>query len=410
MVPALVPVHVGVHHLAVDFLLIGVDLVDHLAPHIHVPLVAGEQQRIAEPGDAQPVGVAVGQSAGLRHHHGEAPPITPAVPLALGAADGAVQADLGRDDALVGQGALAPGVHVLQQPLPVLRLAGEQVRVEPQGGGHQILGVVSDNVGVVLKVGQHLLKVALAVPGREAALHLDGIAGPVQGGGVPQKRPAAAVEHAADDLALAVVVGGRGVVAQVEAGVPLDPPLKVAVARVGQALQVEDREALAVVHPVEGDRKLPVVHAVAGKGHVDSPGFGVLAQVPLPGLLVQVQDDIGRAQGVQDGPTREALDGVVRPVVAAPALDAAHVPALVKVVVEEFLARPGLGPEQLPLQQGPGRRGSGGVHSESRQILHDLPPWYKVIVRRDENRVCRSRRQVVSTFRSGRETIWSNRA
>ena len=46
------------------------------------------------------------------------------------------------------------------------------------------------------------------------------------------------------------------------------------------------------------------------------------------------EDLVGRAQGVQDRPVVAVLDGVVRPVVAAPALDAQQLAALVEEQLE----------------------------------------------------------------------------
>jgi hypothetical protein len=118
------------------------------------------------------------------------------------------------------------------------------------------------------------------------------------------------------------------------------------------------------VHPVEHDREFLVVHAVARERDGGRLGPGVLAEVSLPGLLVQAQDDVGRAQGVQQGPVVDVLDGVVGPVVAAPALHAQQVAALVEVAAEELPAGRRVGPEQLPLQQGPVRRRHGRVNGD----------------------------------------------
>ena len=50
---------------------------------------------------------------------------------------------------------------------------------------------------------------------------------------------------------------------------------------------------------------------------------------------------------MQDGPVTEVLDGIVRAVVAAPALDAFEVAAVVEVMVEELLTRPRVRAEEL---------------------------------------------------------------
>ena len=54
------------------------------------------------------------------------------------------------------------------------------------------------------------------------------------------------------------------------------------------------------------------------------------------------QDRVGAAECVQHRPVVDVLDGVVRPVVAAPALDAFEIAAVVEVPVEELLAGAGL--------------------------------------------------------------------
>ena len=78
--------------------------------------------------------------------------------------------------------------------------------------------MVADDVVVVLEVVEHLLVGAFAVPELEAVLDLDRVAGPVEPGRLAQQRPAAAVEQAADDLVLRVVVRRAGIFVQVEAG------------------------------------------------------------------------------------------------------------------------------------------------------------------------------------------------
>ncbi len=162
--------------------------------------------------------------------------------------------------------------------------------------------MVADDVVVVLEVVEHLLVVALAVPGLEAILDFDRVAGPVEGRRLAQQRPAAAVEHAADDLVLGIVVGRAGVFVHVEAGVAADPLAEGAVVGIGQPLQVEDGQPFAVVQPVEHDGELFVVHAVAGERDLRRLGQRVLPQMSFPGLLVKLQHTVGAAQGVQDRP------------------------------------------------------------------------------------------------------------
>ncbi len=157
-------------------------------------------------------------------------------------------------------------------------------------------------------------------------------------------------------LRCGVVVGGAGVLVHVEAGVAYDATAEPLVARVGEALEVEDGQPLAVVHPVEHDGEFFVVHPVAGELNVPGAGQGVLAEVALPGLLIQAEDGVGAAQGVEDRPVGQVLDGVVGPVVAAPALDAFEEAPVVEIAGVEGLASPGIGSDQLALEHGPGRR------------------------------------------------------
>ena len=164
---------------------VGVHPLDHPAPGIHVGLIAGGQQGVAErqrrPLDER-VAVDAAAAAGVEVVvDGKAPAVGAAPPApAAGAAQGAVQAHVGGDDAAVGRGPLAPGVHVLHDPVAVLRLAGEQVGVERQRGGLQVERVIALHVGVLGEVGQHLLVTMLPVPGLEAARDLDRVAGPIQ--------------------------------------------------------------------------------------------------------------------------------------------------------------------------------------------------------------------------------------
>ena len=50
---------------------------------------------------------------------------------------------------------------------------------------------------------------------------------------------------------------------------------------------------------------------------------------------------------------QQVLGGIIRPVVSAPTGHAEQVTAAVEIVVEEFLNRLGLGPDQLPLEESP---------------------------------------------------------
>ncbi len=219
---------------------------------------------------------------------------------------------------------------------------GEHVGVQGQDGGGEIDRVVADDVVVVFKVGDHLIVAVFAVAEAEAAFDLDRIAGPVEAGRLAQERAAAAVEHAANQFALGIVVLGDRVFIHVEAGEAAAAPLKLAVVGVGQALQEEGGEALAVVEPVEHDGELFEVHPVAGHGNFDRFGLGVLLQMTFPSELVEVEDVVGAAQGVQNRPVEQVFGGVIGSVVAAPAGNTEQKAALIEVVVEEGAAALGL--------------------------------------------------------------------
>ena len=237
----------------------------------------------------------------------------------------------------------------------VFRFMRQHVGVQGQCGGAEVRGMVADHVVVALEVGDHLCVGVLAVPGLEAVLDFDRVAGPVEAGGVAEERAAAAVDETLDDLVLGIVVRGAGVFVHVEPGIAADAGPEGRVIGIAQPHQVEDREALAVVEPVEHDGELLVVHPVARHRDIDGLRAGVLAKVPLPTFRVQPPDRIGTAEGVEDRPVGQVLDGVVRPVVASPALDAFEPAAVVEVAVEEDLACLCVRLDQLPLEQCPRR-------------------------------------------------------
>src|SRR6185437_16385353 len=80
------------------------------------------------------------------------PAVVPAVPAAIQqAADGAVRADVVRDDAAVGEGALSPRPDVLRDPVLVPRLASEDPGIEHEPGAGEVHGTVADP-----KAGGHL--------------------------------------------------------------------------------------------------------------------------------------------------------------------------------------------------------------------------------------------------------------
>ena len=210
--------------------------------------------------------------------------------------------------------------------------------------------MIADNVVVVLEMLEHLLVASLGVAEVEAVLDLDGVAGPVQRGRLAQQRAAAAVEETANDLVLGIVVGRPRIFVEIKAREAADAATEGPVVRVGKPLHVEGRQSLAVVQPVEHDRELLVVHSIPSEGNFLRPGGGVLPEVPLPGFLVEPEDAIGCAEGVQNGPVRTVLDGVVGSVIAAPAFHTQQIAALIEVALEELLTRRRVGPQQLPFE------------------------------------------------------------
>jgi len=122
-------------------------------------------------------------------------------------------------------------------------------------------------------------------------------------------------------------------------------------------LKEEGREAFAVVKPVEHDGKLFEVHTVAGHRHVHGLCLRVLLKMAFPTQLVEVENVVVGAKGVQHRPVQDVLGRVVRPVVAAPPGDAQQVASVVEVMVEEGAAAFRLLAQESALQQGPvGRR------------------------------------------------------
>ena len=181
---------------------------------------------------------------------------------------------------------LAPGVDVFEHPGLVAIFVGQHVGVERERRRAQVQRGVADDVVVVLEVLEHLLVAVLAVAGPEPVLDLDRVAGPVERRRLAEQRAAAAVEQAADDLVLGVVVrrardrrsGRSRRIASPAAGIATS-------CGIAQALEVEDRQPLAVVQPVEHDGEFLVIHPVAGERHVGGLGRGVLAEMAFPGFL-----------------------------------------------------------------------------------------------------------------------------
>ncbi len=185
----------------------------------------------------------------------------------------------------------------------------------------------------------------------------EGIPRPVHCRRVAQERPAAAVEVAPNDPVFRVVVGGPGILVQVEARITSHAPAEGLVTGIGKSLQVEDAKDLADVIPVEHHREFLVVHPLARQGNLHRSGFRVLPKMSFPGLLVHVEHIVGGPEGMKDRPVGHVFDGVVRTVGGAPTLDAEQIAPVIEVFPEELPAGSGIGADQLPLLQGPrGRR------------------------------------------------------
>ena len=191
--------------------------------------------------------------------------------------------------------------------------------------------------------------------GPEAAGHLDRVARPIERGRLAQQGPARPIEEGADDAVLRVVVGGVRVLGHVHPGPAPHAAHQRAVVRLGEALQEDRRPGLAVVHPVEAGVELLVVHAVAAQRDLGRFRLGVLAEVAFHAPLVELQDAVVGAEGVQHRPVQEVLERVVGAVVAGPPGHAQQVAPVVEVALEELGAGLRLRVQQLPLEQRPVR-------------------------------------------------------
>ena len=271
------------------------------------------------------------------------------------AADSSVEIDEARDDAAVLLHAIEPGIHVLENPLLVLRLAREQIRVQRQRRRDQIQKVIADDVGVFLVVGEELFERRLAVL-RFERLDVERIAHPVERRRFSKHRPAAAVLHAADDLVRGIVVGRFRVLAHVEAGESARALLIFGVGRNRQAHAVEELQPFAVVHPVGLNDELLVVHALARDGDVGRPRLGVLREQTFVALRKHREDVVARAERMQFGPVIEILERIIRAVVRAPADEALETSAVVEVFPVELPARRHVVGEEPPLELRPARR------------------------------------------------------
>ena len=178
--------------------------------------------------------------------------------------------------------------------------------------------MVADDIAVFLVVGQELLERRFAVQGIES-FDVKRVADPIEGRGLPEHRPAAAVLHAADDFVYRVIVRGFGILAHVEPGESTGPFLVFRIRRDRETHAVEELQPFAMVHPVGLDDEFLVVHPLPGDRHVGRPGLGVLLEQPLVTLEEHLEHVVAGAQRVQFGPVVEVFKRIVRAVIGAPA-------------------------------------------------------------------------------------------
>src|SRR5262249_34947500 len=109
----------------------------------------------------------------------------------------------------------------------------------------------------------------------------------------------------------------------------------------------------SVVQPVKHDGKFFVVHSVTREWDLDRFGQRVLPEMSFPCLLVHVEHLVVGAHRVQHRPARAILNGVVRPVVATPALDAQEKTARRQRAAQEPRAPPGRPPPAAGFRAAP---------------------------------------------------------
>src|SRR5690606_2376972 len=139
----------------------------------------------------------------------------------------------------VGQNPVAPCAGILQYPVAVLLLAREQVGIQPESGGNQVHGVVTYDIS------------RLRVACKPVRFTLYRQASPIHLGRGGELRPPAPVVKASDDTVLRIVVLRFGIITIVEPGKACYPVTILRIVRFTQPIEVESREALARVFPIE---------------------------------------------------------------------------------------------------------------------------------------------------------------
>ena len=130
--------------------------------------------------------------------------------------------------------------------------------------------MIADDIGVFLVVGEHFIEVAFAVCRIEPAFGFERVSRPIECRRFSEERSAAAVEEASDDLVFWIVVFRLWIFVHVEACVAPDAGHEGVVVGIGQALEVEDRHAFAVVEPVEAYGEFLVEHSVSSQFDLNS--------------------------------------------------------------------------------------------------------------------------------------------
>ena len=367
-VMARVAVHRRVDFLAIDDLLLGIDEIKLLAENVDIGMITGQQECVAE---SRPTtgsyGVAVRDLVNFAVVDREVPAVRALPPLAVVlAADFTVKPDIGRYHP-TGFGYPAfPGVDILERPIAVLVFMGEHVGAQSQVRSPEIERMVTDAVEILGTVGQHLVVdgheidelVASMRPVQYVKHPRHRIADPVVGRRLVHHRPLAAIPNAANNLVLGIVVGGGWIFVHVQPGEAFHAGAEGSVRRLGEALEHDAPHPFAGMEPVGLSDELLVVGAVfrqLGQGRFQ---LSVLLVVAFEPLLEKLQDFIGAAKGVEQGPVVVGLDGVVGAVERAPARSMQQIAAVIDVAVTEVKDGPGVGVKKSALHQRP----AGGRH------------------------------------------------
>src|SRR6516162_5879818 len=140
----------------------------------------------------------------------------------------------------------------------------------------------------------HFVETAFVMTEREVS-NIEWITHPVDRGCLPQHRAATAVDQAANELVLWIIVRCFRIFAHVESGkstCTFDVP---GVVRNRKTHAIEDSQSFAVMHPVRLSAELLVVHSIAARRNLSRSGLGVLPDHSLHTREIQLQDFIAPA-------------------------------------------------------------------------------------------------------------------